>query len=233
MFPHTLDCKGPPDCCENRFYLYLFVISVVAAFLEFFIARKFAGSSSAQADAIHSFVHSFWYCTPIFIDGWVRWRNLSELREIRLRTRYGVVNGFILFAALAYIVLFEAIPKFYQAEPITANFMLLSVSVGITGNVIALRILQKTRRHSPHHHLHGLLHQQKVQIRKLFILDATGDLWISVVVFAEALLILTISSVSWALPYLPYIYRYIEPSLTLVIVAIIGRMSYKLFFKHS
>jgi len=55
----------------------LFSIATITSVVEYYIAWEYAGSSIAQADSIHAFIHSLWYGSPFGGEALMRfWRSI-------------------------------------------------------------------------------------------------------------------------------------------------------------
>lgn len=210
---HSPSCKGPPLGC-NRGYWYICTILLIASSLEGIIARFAAHSQSAQADAIHMGLHGVFYGSFVYINIVAKIRKLYPHDEMKLRLRYARINILFLFVFLSYIVFGETLPKFWKPAHVTGVWMLVGVVGGILGTLITLLVLQKMKRD------HGFNVQSKNcdggrrLFHKVFVIDALGDLIISLAVFIAAVLIIIDQGLSW-----------LDPPITLIAAIIIIRQA--------
>lgn len=151
---HFPDYQGPPWRREEGVYRLLLLIAGITSTLQFFVAFKFAHSGVAEADALHALTHGLLYGLAIYVGRIVKNRSLSEKDEQKLRAQYGFWNAIILFAVLGYVVFWETIPKFIHPVIVHRGFMLLSVSIGLSGNIPSLMLLKKI---NPGHETHSWL----------------------------------------------------------------------------
>ena len=127
----------------------LFSIATITSVVEYYIAWEYAGSSIAQADSIHAFIHSLWYGSPLLGGWWVTLRKLSPSKSERLYLRLNSWNVYFLFASLIWVG-GEALMRFWRSIPIVSAFyMLVSGLCGITGNTLCLKILNRIKRYGP------------------------------------------------------------------------------------
>lgn len=206
----------------------LFSIATVTSVVEYYIGWKYAGSSIAQADSVHAFIHSLWYGSPLLGCWWITLRKLSLPEGERLRMRLNTWNMYFLFASLIWVG-GEALVRFWHSIPIAnAWYMLASGLCGITGNTLCLKILNRIKRHGPENDTAAphSMHKYFLGIR----LDALADLAVSIVVTILAAGLLTASVFKAVRPAVAHIH-YWEPLATIGILIWIGRQGYQLFRK--
>lgn len=202
---HFRGCFQGPCSCETRGYWYLVFIALSTAIGEFVLAWFFAKSGAATVDAFHTFIHGVWYFLAISASWHITSRNLSGRDEERIRARYGVLNFILLLGILSFIVFLEAIPRLLHPEPVVVGYMLISVSIGLLGNILALIILRKVKQdHETYHWL---------------TLDTLADLWLSLAILISV----------------PFInaFPYLDPILTLLGCCWIAKMGYSLFLSKT
>lgn len=190
---------------EYRNYRYLFVVGSVGAIAEFLIALVFAHSVSAQADAIHALTHLSLYALAFWVSGQIMIRKMNPHEAYHYHEQFLNLYATLVFVGLAWI-LFTSITKLRSSESVITTYMLMSVSVGLCANIIALKILngiskfknEDTRIHRAHQWLS---------------LDTWGD-------FAFSVIVLIASLASLLFPSLPI--RIIDPIISLGAVVWIG-----------
>ena len=224
MFRHIDGCKGPPCTCSNRAYWVLTAIALFSSFLEWFFAWYFAGSSSAQADAFHATSHGLLYYIAIRINVKAGKKNITQEELCHIQEKHLKGGWRILLFSLIYVVFVEAIPRLWQPAPIASGFMLMGVTIGLSGNIISRCVLKKMR-----HILSGGKNAHEGEYHKVLTWDNLLDLLISATVLAVAIAFWFIST-DILTNYRYLLYR-IDPVLTLVIVPIIGWRGYKIFRK--
>ena len=190
---------------EYRNYWYLFVVSIVSATAEFLVALLLAHSVSAQADAIHALTHFALYALAVFVSRQVYVRHMDACAAYQYRDRFIVFYALLVFTGLAWIS-YMSIAKLRSPDIIASNYMLLSVSIGLCGNIIALKLLNSISKIygeiAPVHRAHQWIS-----------LDTWGD-------FAFLLIVLATSIAGILFPTLPI--RIIDPVISLVAAAWIG-----------
>ncbi|MDO8571653.1 MAG: cation transporter [bacterium] len=205
MDVHFKSCDTIQCRCETQGYWYLVAVALSAAIGEFVLAWFFAKSGAATVDAFHTFIHGLWYFLALSASWHITSRNLSGREEEKVRARYGVINFFLLFGVLTLIVGVEAIPRLIHPEVVVIPYMLVSVLIGLLGNVISLIILKKIKRdHETYHWL---------------TLDTLADLWLSLAILVSVPFVNT--------------FPYLDPILTIVGACWIAKMGYSLFVSKT
>lgn len=172
---------------EYRNYRYLFAVGLIGAIAEFLIALMLAHSVSAQADAIHALSHLSLYALACFVSRQIVIRGMDAHRAHHYHEQFLKYYALLVFAGLAWICSMSII-KLASAQIVVSSYMLISVSVGLCANIIALKILHNISNN--HHHI---IHAHKAH--KLFTLDAQGDLAISLIVLITSLLYILFPSI--------------------------------------
>lgn len=217
---HQSDCSVTHCRCEYHGYTYLFSIAFISASAEFIIALLLAHSVSAQADAIHALTHLSLYGLAF----WVSWQvvklHMDAHKESHYREKFIPLYAVLVFAGLVW-VLYTSIMKLFSNEPVISGYMLLSVSVGLVGNIIALTMLNKISK------VHSHVAEASAAYQWLD-LDTWGDFAISLIVF-----ITSIMSIAW--PSLPI--RFIDPCISIAAAFWIGWSGMQILrkknFSHS
>ena len=153
--------------------------SLVSTCGEFLPALLLAHSVSAQADAIHGLVHLSLYSVALWVSRQVLIRNMDAHAEYHYREKFTAIYMPLIFVSLAWVA-YASVAKFFSPENVATNYMLTSVSIGICGNIICLRILASIWRiqgNAPH----------KGKAHRLLSWDALGDSLFSAIVLATAL----------------------------------------------
>ena len=164
---------------EYRNYCWLFIIGSTSAVTEFFIAIIFAHSISAQADAIHALTHLSLYALALWVSRQVFIRQMDAHTAHHYREKFLIFYALFVFIGLAWIS-YTSVVKLLSSDPVVSSYMLLSGSVGLCGNIIALKILHAISKiHGDELHTHAA-HQW-------ISLDAWGDFAFSVIVVYNAL----------------------------------------------
>lgn len=182
MLKFHLPYNGPPEKCQVRDYWCIFLLAILAAGVEFWLATEHAKSSAALADAIHAFVHSILYAITAFT-GWLFQRRnyLPERRQKKSVLLGVVVYTPIILLGLGYVVIYEAWPRLFRPEPVVTEFMFISALIGLIANLLAWLGLQEIKtRHGAEDARHSLLS-----------LDALEDILISLAVLTGAVSIKT------------------------------------------
>ncbi len=202
---HFKNCLQDPCRCETQGYWYLVCVALSAAIGEFIFAWFFAKSGAATVDAFHTLIHGVWYFLAISASWHISSRNLSGRDEDRVRARYGVLNFFLLLGILFFIIFMEAIPRLMHPESVVPGYMLVSVSIGLLGNILALVILKKIQQdHETYHWL---------------TLDTLADLWFSLAILCSV-------------PFVN-LFPYLDPILTLLGCCWIAKTGYSLFLSKT
>ena len=165
-----------------RNYCYLFIVSFVSAIGEFLIALLLAHSVSAQADAIHSMVHVSLYGIALWISKNILYKKMNEHEASHYREKFITLFAIIVFSSLG-LVLYNSIARLLSSEAIVSEYMLLSVAVGLSGNMIALKILNTITK------IQGGA-ASKNTTHNLLSLDTWGDFAISILVLFTAVVAL-------------------------------------------
>ena len=164
---------------EYRNYCWLFIVGFTSAVVEFLIAILFAHSVSAQADAIHALTHLSLYALALWVSRQVFIRQMDAHTAHHYREKFLIFYALFVFIGLAWIS-YMSISKLLSSESVASNYMLLGGSVGLCGNIIALRILHAISKiHGKAIHAHAT-HQW-------ISLDTWGDFAFSVIVVYNAL----------------------------------------------
>lgn len=190
---------------EYYYYICLFTVGFAFAGGEFLIALFLAHSISAQADAIHALTHLLLYGLALWVSRQVLLRKMNDHEEGHYRERFTYWFAGIIFTGLGWLM-YNSFAKLFSAEAVLSGYMLLSVSVGLSGNIIARILLNLISK------VHGTVADKSRPYRCLN-LDAWVDLGISLIVFVTSLAALVF-------PSLPI--RYIDPIISLGAVAWIG-----------
>ena len=190
---------------EYRNYCYLFAVSIVSAGAEFLIALLLAHSVSAQADAIHAVTHVALYALALFVSRQIHIHRMDAHSAHHYREKFLILYVLLVFTGLAWIS-YTSIVKLFSSEVVVSMFMMLSVSIGLCGNIIALKLL------------HGIskLHEDAAHRH-------TAHRWISLDTwrdFAFSVIVLLTSLVAIIVPSVPI--RVIDPIISLGAVAWIG-----------
>jgi len=178
---------------------------------EFFIALFLAHSGAAQADAIHAFTHLLLYFAILFTNRIMRGNMISIEGKQQLYKRFNMLYASTVFIGLAWIVS-DAIYKFMYYTQVVSGYMLLSVCVGISANIITLTIIRHLNKFRTDVETRDKSH-------KWLRLHALGDFLISVAVLLTAI-------TSLMIPSLPL--SYIDPTVTLGIAAGVGWSGHKI-----
>lgn len=190
---------------EYYSYCYLFAVSLVAAVGEFFIALLLAHSVSAQADAIHGLTHLALYGLALWVSRQIHIRRMNPHSAHHYREEFIIFYVLLVFLGLAWIS-YMSIVKLLSSETVVSTYMLASVSLGLSGNIIALVILNTISK------MQGEVAHTHTAHRWLS-LDTWGDFVFSVIVL--------ITSLSGILcPALPI--RVIDPIISIGAAAWIG-----------
>lgn len=162
-------------------YRYLFAVSIVGAAAEFLVALLMTHSVSAQTDAMHTLTHLSLYALAYWVSKQIVIRRMDAHRAYHYHKHFFKYYAFLTFAGLAWVCSMSII-KLVSAETVVGNaYMLLSVGAGLCANIIALKILGNISTNDDKTaHTH--------RRHKLFILDAKGDIAISVIVLLTSLL---------------------------------------------
>lgn len=197
---------------EYHRYVYLFAVGFVSASGEFLVALIFAHSMSAQADAIHALTHLLLYGLAFWVSRQVLIRQMGDHEEGHYREQFTYVYAGLVFAGLGWVI-YNSIAKLFSAEGVISGYMFLSVSIGLSGNIIALTLLNSISK------IHGAVADKSRPYRWLH-LDTWGDFSISVIVLATSLIAL-------AFPSLPL--RFIDPVISLGAALWIGWSGVQIF----
>lgn len=165
----------------SRNYRYLFIISLIGAAAEFFVALLMTHSVSAQTDAMHTLTHLSLYALAYWVSRQIVIRRMDAHHAYHYHEQFLMYYAFLVFAGLAWVC-YMSITKLIWAETVIASpYMLISVGAGLCANIIALKILGNiSNNHDKSAHTH--------KAHKLFTLDAKGDLAISLIVLVTSLL---------------------------------------------
>lgn len=214
---YTARARSSDEC---RYYFYLFIVGFVCAIGEFEIARDLGNSISAQADAIHAFTHLLLQGLGLWVSRQVLMRQMNNHEEGHYREQFTYWYAGIIFVGLGWLI-YNSFTKLFSAEEVMSGYMLLSVSVGLSGNIIALILLNMISK------VHGAVAGNSRPYR-YFHLDTWVDSSISLAVFVTALGTLIF-------PSLPI--RYIDPIISLGAAAWIGLSGIQILrsktFSHS
>ena len=186
-------------------YCYLFMVSFVSATAEFLIALLLAHSISAQADAIHALTHFALYALALFVSRQIYLRGMNVHAAYHYRDRFIFVYVLLVFIGLAWI-LYTSIAKLFLPDIVASNYMLLSVGIGLCGNIVALKLMNTISK------IHGEVLRQHTTHRWIS-LDTWGD-------FAFSLIVLVTSLAGMLFPVLPI--HVIDPVISLAAAAWIG-----------
>lgn len=200
---------------EYKNYCYLFIISIIGALAEFIIALFYAHSSSAQADAIHALTHVALFAIAYGVSKKIVTRNMNTHEAYHYHEKFLNLYAILVFTGLTW-VLYTSIIKLWSYEYVVTKYMLISVSVGLCANIIALLLLNsmsKIRGSTSHQH----------RAHQWLNLDTWGDLAFSVIV-------LFTSVISLMIPSLPL--HYIDPIISLGAVIWIAWSGIQIF-KHK
>lgn len=197
-------------------YGYLFGVSFMFAVGEFLIAILLAHSVSAQTDAIHGLTHVALYGLAFWVSRQIYMRQMTVHNAHHYRERFIILYVPLVFMGLAWTS-YTSVVKLLSSETVVSAYMLASVSVGLCGTVIALRILhtistihrEAVHRHTAHHWIS---------------LDTWGDFAFSVIV-----LITSIAAIiaSWLPIYI------IDPVLSFVGIIWIGLLGVQILRKKT
>ena len=164
---------------EYRNYWYLFVVSVVSATAEFLIALLLAHSVSAQADAIHALTHLALYALALFVSRQIYIRHMDMRAAYQYRDKFIVFYAAFVFVGLAWIS-YMSIAKLRSFDSVVSHYMLLSVSIGLCGNIIALKLLHAISK------IHGeIAHAHRTH--QWISLDTWVDFAFSVIVLVTSI----------------------------------------------
>ena len=190
---------------EYRNYCYLFIVSILSAGAEFLIALFLAHSVSAQADAIHALTHLMLYALALYVSRNVYVRHMSAHDAFHYRDKFVTLYVALVFVGLAWIT-YTSIIKLMTSDVVATGYMLLSVTIGLTGNIIALKLLNSiSKMHTQTGHSH--------RAHRWINLDAWGD-------FAFSVIVLITSIAGMMFPSLPV--RIIDPLISIAAVIWIG-----------
>ena len=190
---------------EYKNYCYLFIVSTISAVAEFCIALFLAHSVSAQADAIHALTHLSLYTLGLWVSRQIFIQKMDAHTTHHYREKFLILYVLFVFMGLVWIS-YTSLMKFFSSEIVVSYYMILSVSMGLCGNIIALSILHKISKiHGNTIHIHTA-HQW-------IHLDAWGD-------FAFSIIVLITSLTALAIPSLPI--RIIDPIISMGAVVWIG-----------
>lgn len=210
LHPHTEISRR-----EYYYYCLLFPISIVAAFGEFLIALLFAHSSSAQADAIHAITHITLYGLALLVSRNIHKRRMDAQTAHAYRGKFLVLYMLLVFLGLGWII-YVSLIKLISSETVVSAYMLLSVGIGLCGNIIALIILNAIAKiHGDaiyHHAAHRWLN-----------LDAWGD-------FAFSVGILIIAGIGILFPTFPT--HIVDSVFSLIVVVWIGWSGIQILYKR-
>ena len=188
-----------------RNYRYLFAIGFIGAIAEFLIALVLAHSVSVQADAIHALTHLSLYALACVVSGQIVARNMNPHEAYHYQEKFIYLYALLIFVGLAWI-LFTSITKLQSSENVITTYMFMSAGIGLSANIIALKILNAiSKAHVEVVHKH--------RTHQLLNKDTRGDLAFSVIV-----LITSITSLSY--PWLPI--RIIDPVISFGAIGWIG-----------
>ena len=190
---------------EYRNYCYLFVVSFVSAAAEFLIALLLAHSVSAQADAIHALTHFALYTLALFVSRQIYLRRMNTHAAYHYRNRFVFVYALLVFIGLAWII-YMSIAKLFSLDIVASNYMLLSVGIGLCGNIVALKLMNTISK------IHGEALRQHTTHRWIS-LDTWGD-------FAFSVIVLITSLAGLLFPVLPI--HVIDPVISLAAAIWIG-----------
>ncbi|MDP3769612.1 MAG: hypothetical protein U1A23_04105 [Candidatus Sungbacteria bacterium] len=190
---------------EYYYCIWLFVVSLAFPITEFLIALVFAHSISAQADAIHALTHLLLAGLMLWISRQVLIRQMSGHEEDHYREQFTYWYAGIIFVGLGWLI-YNSFEKLVSAEAVVGGYMLLSVSVGIIGNGIALKLLNTISK------VLGTVAGKSGPYR-LFRLDTWVDFSISLFVLITAIAALVFPS---------FPIRFVDPGISLVAASWIG-----------
>ena len=169
------------------------------------IALILARSVSAQADAIHALTHLSLYALAYRVSRQIVVRRMDAHEAYHYHEQFLKYYAFLVFTGLGWIF-FTSIAKLQSSEGVTTSYMLLSVSMGLCANIIALKILNNiTKNHGEIAYIH--------RTHQWLSLDTWGDFAFSVIVLITSLLYMLF-------PSLPT--HIIDPILSLCAVGWIG-----------
>lgn len=189
-----------------RSYRYLFAVSLLGAAAEFLVALLMTHSVSAQTDAMHTLTHLSLYALACLVSRQIIVRRMDAHRAYHYHEKFLKYYAFLVFAGLAWVATLSIIKLILAETVIASPSMLVSVGAGLCANIIALKILSNiSNNHDQAVHSH--------KTHKLFILDAKGDLAISVIV-------LVTSSLYMIFPLLPI--HIIDPLISFAAIVWIG-----------
>ncbi|GEM_PF-2077053 len=190
---------------EYQNYFWLFAVSLVSAVGEFLLALLYANSVSAQADAIHGLTHIGLYALALWVSRQIYARKMNPQEAYHYRDNFVIFYVLLVFLGLAWI-LYTSVFKLFSSEHVFSGYMLASVSIGLVGNIIALKILNTISK------IHGEGAGSHTAHRWLN-LDTWGD-------FAFSVMVLAASLASMAFPGLPI--NIIDPVVSIAGVIWIG-----------
>lgn len=180
----------------------LFIVCLVSAFGEFFVALL-AHSVAAQTDAIHSaLTHLPLYGLTFLIGRHVFIHRMNKHEEQHCWEQFMPWCALLIFLGLAMIC-YASVVKLLSSEIVITDYMLISASIGLCGNIGMIIILSKIGGRTP----------QRNRFFWLFFWDACGDFLISAVVFVTA-------CAGLAFPWLPI--HIIDPILSLGVAVLIA-----------
>jgi len=189
---------------EYRNYFWLFAVSLISVG-EFLIALLYANSVSAQADAIHSITHIALYGLTFWVSRQIYIRKMDVMGAHHYRERFTIGYVGLVFLGLTWI-LYTSIVNLFSSEHVLGSYMLISVTVGLIGNTLALIILNTISK------MHGGAANSH-KMHRWLNLDTWGD-------FAFSVIVLVSSVAAMAYPSLPI--NTIDPVVSIAGVAWIG-----------
>lgn len=198
---------------ELRYLWLLFWISTISSTGELITAWYFANSASAQADSIHALMHSIWYWVAVYEYRKFGHSIFSSGKDGHAHHQFTWTYAILFFGSLS-VVFIEAILKVISPTQIIPHYMLLSVGIGIFGNIISIPIIWLMR---PASDTNGRFSQ--------LWLHALADLYISIPVLIYAFILFWIPPNS--------VLDFIDPILTFAIVIYLGIKAGPLFLKDN
>lgn len=201
---HSASCKGPPLGCQIGYWWIMAILSI-SSVLEGVIARWWANSNAGQADALHMSLHGVFYGSILFIGFLAKKKRFSAQEETKIRLKYAYWNITFLLGFLLYLVFIEAMPKLWNSSIVYGPELIVAATMGILGTLTSLIILCKMKSDHGGYEYGEECDRGRKSSHRALLLDAIGDIAISLAILVAAINIWINPLRSWLDPVLTFI----------------------------